>query len=213
MSGNKEENLQESGPSMEEKIVAAAERLFLENGYQMTSTTRIAREAGCNQALVHYYFRTKEKLFNAVLGDRIRQAFMDFVMPDAGEGTFGERLTRLIGFHYDVVRKNSDMVLFLINALTRNPEMLESLVGEIGGVPLQALKTFRSELEAEIAAGRIRPVSLHELLLNVISLNVFPFAARNIYSKVWNLSDGDMEALLDRRKQEIIDTILLSLRP
>ncbi len=209
----KEENTQESGPSMEEKILAAAERLFLENGYEATSTTQIAREAGCNQALVHYYFRTKEKLFDAVLGGRIRQALRDFMITDAGDGNFRQKLTRVIEFHYDVVRKNSDMVLFLMNSLTRNPSMLESIIADAGEKPRQALKKFRNDLQVEIEMGRIRPISLNELMLNVVSLNVFPFAVRPVFTKVFDMGDDETEAMFDERKKEIVKTILQGLRP
>ena len=53
-------------PTMEIQILETAEKLFLEKGFASTSTTEIAREVGCNQALVHYYFRTKENLFNTI---------------------------------------------------------------------------------------------------------------------------------------------------
>ncbi len=213
MNGAKEESMQESGLSMEARIIAAAERLFLQNGYALTSTTQIAKEAGCNQALVHYYFRTKEKLFDAVLGDRIRGALKGFFTLNTGEGSFEEKLTRMIEFHYDVVRQNSDMVMFLFNSLVRNPEMLEGLISELGERPLQILRSFRNDLNAEIEAGRIRPVSLPDLLLNVISMNAFPFAIKPVFSKVWGMSDGDMDALFDERKKEIVKTILHGLRP
>ncbi len=213
MSESKEEKMQEAGRSMEEKIVAAAQKLFLKNGFEMTSTTQIAREAGCNQALVHYYFRTKEKLFDAVLGGRIREALKGFFVLNTGEGSFEEKLTRMIEFHYDFVRKNSDMVLFLINSLVRNPEMIGSVAAELGDIPMQTLKNFSDDLNAEIAAGRIRPVSLPDLLLNIVAMNALPFAIKPVFSKVLSISEADMELLFDQRKKEIVKTVLLGLRP
>ncbi len=206
-------NKPEDGCSMEDKIVTAAQKLFLQNGFEMTSTTQIAREAGCNQALVHYYFRTKEKLFDAVLGGRIRQALKNFFILDTGEGSFEEKLTRLIEFHYDIVKANSDMVLFLINSLTRNPGILESIIAELGDIPVQTMKSFSGELDAEIRAGRIRQVTLHDIILNVISMNAFPFAIKPVFAKVWNRSDTELDSMLGNRKEEVVKTILQGLRP
>ncbi|MCC8035445.1 MAG: TetR/AcrR family transcriptional regulator; helix-turn-helix transcriptional regulator [Rikenellaceae bacterium] len=198
---------------MEETILAAAEKLFLRNGYDLTSTTRIAKEAGCNQALVHYYFRTKEKLFQAVLEGKVKEVFQRFLPLETTEGTFEEKLTALIELHYDTIRKNSDMVLFLITELKRNPEMFHNIINQIGDLPLQTLILFKKDLDREIHSGRIRDISLQDLVVNIVSLNVFVFAAKPIFGKVWNIGDGEMETFYDERKKEIVKTILLSLRP
>ena len=65
--------------SMEERILACAERLFLNKGYNLTSMTEIAREAGCTQALVHYYFRTKENLFSKIFEGKFH-LFIDCIV-------------------------------------------------------------------------------------------------------------------------------------
>lgn len=202
---------------MEEKILAAAEKLFVQNGYPLTSTTQIAKEAGCNQALVHYYFRTKERLFQVVLGGKIKRVFKEFISLEQGQGTegktFEEKLTRLIEVHYDAVRENENMVLFLMNGLTRNEQMFHSLLSEVGEVPFEPLHLFRQELEAEIKAGRIRPITLAQLFLNVASLNVFLFAVKPVVNRLWNYTPQEMEAFLDERKKEVVKTIIGGLRP
>ena len=213
MEKTKSKDTRQPGSNMEEKILAAAEKLFLQNGYPLTSTTQIAKEAGCNQALVHYYFRTKEKLFHAVLGGKIKKVFQKFISLEAGEGSFEKKLSQLIRVHYDTVRENSHMVPFLINGFRRDPKMFEHLIFEIGEIPRQTLDMFRNELEAEIEAGRIRPVSIHELVLNVISMNAFVFAIKPVYAKVWGLDDAEMETLLDGHREEVVKIILSSLRP
>ncbi len=199
--------------NMEEKILSVAEKQFLQNGYSLTSTTQIAKEVGCNQALVHYYFRTKEKLFHAVLGGKIKRVFKEFISLETGNGNFTEKLTRLIEAHYDAVMENSNIVLFLMNGFTKNSQMFEELLSGIGDIPRQTLNVFEKELKEEIDAGRIRPISVQQLILNVVSLNVFAVAIRPAFAKIWNFSDKDMDALLAERKAEVVKTILLSLRP
>ncbi|MCD8072882.1 MAG: TetR/AcrR family transcriptional regulator [Alistipes sp.] len=213
MSNSSASNTGQMKQNMEESILAAAERLFIENGYDLTSTTQIAKEAGCNQALVHYHFRTKEKLFQVVLGGKFKNVFSRFISLETGEGTFEEKLTALIELHYDTVRNNSDMVLFLITELKRNPEMFHTVIKEVGILPQETFRILENDLREEIKAGRVRDISLRDLIVSIVSLNVFVFAAKPVFGKVWNISEPRMEAFYDERKKEIVKTILLSLRP
>ena len=87
---------------MEQAILRAAERLFLDKGFALTSTTEIAREAGCNQALVHYYFRTKENLFEKIFEQKIRMLISNIFSIDREGGTFEEKLRRKIEAHFEI---------------------------------------------------------------------------------------------------------------
>ncbi len=199
--------------SMEEKILAAAEKLFLKHGFPLTTTVEIAKEAGCKQALVHYYFRTKEKLFFAVLGGKVKKIFTDFIRLETGEGSFEEKLTRLVEIHFDVVREHSEMVLFFVNEFNRNPESLTLLLAEVGDAPRQMWETLSRDLQNEIEAGRIRPVSLPQLVLNIISLNAFFYLVRPVYARIWNYDKEAIGEFTDNRKKEVVETILKSLKP
>lgn len=210
MSKQKEDR---SGQNMEEKILSAAENLFFRKGYSSTSTTEIARKAGCNQALVHYYFRTKEKLFHAVLGGKVKSVLKEFLSVEAGEGGFEQKLAKLVETHYNAVRKHSDVVLFLMNEMWRNPELLESLIAEMGDIPVQILSQFKRDLDEEIKAGRVRPISISQLVLNVISINAFAFAIKPVYAKVWDMKGSAVEDFFDERRKEVVMSVLNSLRP
>ena len=87
--------------SMEEAILETAERLFLENGYASTSTTQIAKEVGCNQALVHYYFRTKENLFNTIFEKKFKVFFQQiFDMNHLENLSFLSSMIRQLAINY-----------------------------------------------------------------------------------------------------------------
>lgn len=208
----KETNRSEE-PNMEERILTEAEKLFFEKGFAATSTTEIARLAGCNQALVHYYFRTKENLFTKVLGGKVKGFFNEFLSVNAGEGDFKTKLSRVIGCHFDIIRQNSHMTLFLITEFTRDPLRLEELKRELGELPSQLFASLEEDLQREIAAGRIRKIEFIDLLINILSLNAFLFVVKPLFMQICGLTDQQTEALLDHRKQEIIQTILSSLRP
>jgi AcrR family transcriptional regulator len=89
--------------NMEKTILEAAEKLFLEKGFAMVSTTQIAKVAGCNQALVHYYFRTKDRLFEAIFAEKLKTFFSVIFQPQDESLTFEEKLKKYIGAHFDIL--------------------------------------------------------------------------------------------------------------
>ena len=100
--------------NLEQLILETAEKLFLDKGFAMTSTTEIAKKAGCNQALVHYYFRTKENLFQSIFERKIKlliSTFIEGVNPDM---TFEERLKHKIESHFEMVRANPKLPFLVV---------------------------------------------------------------------------------------------------
>lgn len=198
--------------NMEEKILREAGLLFMQKGFAGTSTTEIARNAGCNQALVHYYFRTKDNLFNRFFESKVREVLAEIVSVEMGGGDFRDKLSRMISLHFDIIRQYSPLMLFLINELTQHPEKVQQIIKALGEMPLTAYRNIRKDLDKEIELGKIRPVELMDIIINAISLNVFTFIAKPILGEVWGVRGQEMEQFLDRRKQEIVDTVLYSLR-
>ena len=200
-------------PSTEQLILEAAEEEFLLKGFDGARTTAIAERAGVTHAMLHYYFRTKENLFTKVLGGKVKRFFNEFLSVNAGEGDFETKLARVIGSHFDIIRQNSHMTLFLITEFTRDPQRLEELKQELGELPSRLFGSLEEDLSREIAAGRIRKIEFIDLLINIISLNAFLFVVKPLYMQVCQQDDRQMQQLFDHRKEEIIRTILSSLRP
>ena len=145
-----------NNPTMEIVILETAERLFLEKGFGMTSTTEIAKEIGCNQALIHYYFRTKENLFNIIFEKKFRQFFQNiFVVENLDQMTFQDKLKHIIETHFDMVRENPRIPLLIVNEFSRNPEMVATLKEKLQGVVATLFESLNTDLQAEIAAGRV----------------------------------------------------------
>ena len=188
--------------SMESIILETAERLFLDKGFALTSTTEIAREAGCNQALVHYYFRTKEQLFIRIFEEKIKIFAGAFFSIDEKPGTFLEKLTRKIEAHF-----------LIINEITTNPQRIKALHKSIGEYPASIIRKVNEELEEAIAQGEVRPITVLDLILTVLSLNVLPQLLRPILEEVMPLPPEEVQKLIARRKEENVKLIINSLRP
>jgi AcrR family transcriptional regulator len=197
----------------EQAILKTAEKLFLDKGFALTSTTMIAKEAGCNQALVHYYFRTKEKLFQALFEKKFR--YLVSLVINAGEpsDSFEERLVKKIETHFDYLKKNPKIPFLFFNELTTNPARLEMLKERISDLPQTLLTQFESELETEIKRGNIRKISAIDLLITFISLNVAVFIAAPVLKTMFELTEEDFNKILENRKNENITVILKSLKP
>lgn len=198
---------------MESIILETAERLFLDKGFALTSTTEIAREAGCNQALVHYYFRTKEQLFIRIFEEKVKIFAGAFFSIDEKPGTFLEKLTRKIEAHFDIVARNPKIPFLLINEITTNPQRIQALHKSIGDYPTDIIRRMSEELNEAIARGEVRPITVLDLILTILSLNVMPQLLRPVLEEVMPLPTEEVQKLIERRKKENVQVIINSLRP
>lgn len=203
-----------NNPSMESIILETAEKLFLEKGFAMTSTTEIAKEVGCNQALVHYYFRTKENLFNVIFEQKFKEFFQHiFGLGSLENLTFTEKLRHIIVSHFDMVKNNYKLPLLIITEFSRSPEMVNAIKDKLKDVVAKLFETLNKDLQIEIAAGRIRQITLIDLIFSIISINISLFLLMPIAGEIMSLDDMQREIIIKHRKEEHVTLILNSLRP
>ena len=169
--------------SMEERILACAERLFLNKGYNLTSMTEIAREAGCTQALVHYYFRTKENLFSKIFEGKFH-LFIDCIVRKEDENLPFE----------EIVAVRTSRLFDLMAANRRLPFV------------------FLSEFIIN-QSGRIRPVGTMDITLNMFSLVVTFFIVLPFLEEMGFVTDANRDEFIEQRRQEILKTLIGGLRP
>lgn len=192
----------------EQAIMEAAEELFLENGYNMTTTTMIAAKAGVTHAMLHYYFRTKEHIFMKVLDkymDDLLESFQPLMKKDA---PFWETMESGISAHFDFMMERPQLPVLLFDTIRFNPELLETYKERVSGIIRRVMSAHGNMLEQEMAAGRVRKVDPVQLMIDIISLNFSAFlllpAARKMFDGV-EKSRG--EEILAGRKAEIIALI------
>jgi len=199
---------------LEQAILEVAERLFLEKGFAMTSTTEIAKEVGCNQALVHYYFRTKDNLFNVIFEQKFKLFFQSvFEMKNMGNLSFQDKLRHFIESHFDLLRKNPKMPALILNELSRRPDQIDVLREKLHTLPEQLFAELEKELQVEIKNGKIRDISMIDILISMLSLNIALFLIMPIAEKMLQISEVQKEFMITHRRAENVDFILKSLRP
>jgi len=202
-----------NNPVMEEVILETAERLFLEKGFALTSTTEIAKEVGCNQALIHYYFRTKDNLFNTIFEQKFRLFFQHvFELGNLDDLSFTDKLKHIIESHFDMLKANPKLPLLIISEFSRRPEQVNVLKDKLQGIPQKLFEKLNAQLDVEINAGRFRQTTIMDLIITTVSLNVSLFLLMPIAKQIASLNDTQQQFMIEHRKQEHVTIILNSLR-
>jgi len=203
-----------SEQSLEQNILEVAERLFLEKGFALTSTTEIAKEVGCNQALVHYYYRTKDNLFNVIFEQKFKLFFQGiFEMKSLGNMKFQDKLIYIIESHFDLLRKNPGIPSLILNELSRRPEQITILREKLHELPEKLIIELNEELQVEIEKGNVREISLIDLIVTMLSLNIALFIMLPVVEKALQWDEVQKEFMISHRRSENVDFILKSLRP
>lgn len=195
----------------EQRILMAAEAEFLAKGFDGARTTSIARAAGVTHAMLHYYFRTKEKLFQQIISEKFAhlQGIMLTSLLDA-DMPFMEKVSQAIKQHLDFLAANPDLPRFLLTVMSGRPELVKEIFPTInvGGMT----SVFQAEIDRNARAGVCRRVDAKMLLLDIVSLNVFSFVAAPIIDLMLG-SLLDNREFIEQRKKNNVEIILNKLRP
>lgn len=198
----------------ERRILRAAEEEFLCKGFDGARTTAIAERAGVTHAMLHYYFRTKEKLFDKILEDKVselRRVLFGFL--DNEELPFCERIEQGMRNHFAFLTKNPHLPLFIINELHRENNSVQKQRQANRAVIEEFQATLQSAIDRAAAAGQCRPIDAGMLTLDILSLNMSPFVAAPVILTLFGPFSDDREAFLKARLEENITTILNRLKP
>lgn len=200
--------------NIEKRILWVAERLFLEKGFNGTSTTEIAKTVGCNQALIHYYFRTKEKLFWDVFSPKVEQVVEYLDAPLDESIDFIERIRNVIDFYFGILELDERLAPFIVNELIMNPGRWDKFRDRYlrNESRSTAFNRFENMVEEEIAAGRIRQIRALDLLMNIMSLTISVFIVAPKGFASGECDQNLRKSYLDNRREEIKTLIVNGLR-
>ena len=184
--------------STEERIKAAARKVFHQKGFAGTRTRDIAEEAGINHAMLNYYFRSKEKLFEMVMMETMAQFFKGVNLMLNDESTsLNEKIDLIVSNYVDLLLKEPELPTFILNEVRPNPQAF------VEQNPIKEALTHsvltRQYAEA-VARGEITEPNLMQAILNVIGLVIFPFIAKPILTSIVNIPEEQYKALMLQRK-------------
>ncbi|ASF43526.1 TetR/AcrR family transcriptional regulator [Capnocytophaga endodontalis] len=184
--------------STEDRIKAAARKVFHQKGYAGTRTRDIAEEAGINHAMLNYYFRSKEKLFEIVMMETMAHFFQGVGTILNDESTsLEEKIERVVANYIDLLLEEPELPTFMFNEVRANPEPF------VANTPIiQALEhsVLAQQYAEAVAQGRITEPNLIHTVLNVISLVIFPFIAQPIFTALSRTDKEAYKVLMLQRK-------------
>jgi TetR/AcrR family transcriptional regulator len=202
----------------EERILDAARVVFLRDGTDGARMQEIAAEAGVNQALLHYYFRTKERLSAAVFQQIASRIFPALARTLGADIPLDEKIDQLISLYLDNLLRNPFVPGYVISELHHHPERVQQLLtGALDADPKAVmpplLKIIERQINERVRNGTMRPIKPQQIVINLISLCVFPFAARPMLSIVFGMDDALFMRFIEQRKKELPDFFRAALRP
>lgn len=204
-------------PTTEQLILEAAEQEFFAKGFDGARTTVIAERAGVTHAMLHYYFRKKEQLFERIISKNISllARMMIAAMGDPGM-PFVERLRTGIASHFDFIAAHPQLPRFFLNEVLSRPEHYHIMYGRIKEVGEQLFAHLQQDADRAADRGEIERVDVWMLFISLISLNVFPFIINAFIEPVSDELMGglmaDREKFLALRKAENIEMIMRRIR-
>ena len=190
-----------------QQILNAAEFEFLTNGYEATKTTQIAKRAGVTHAMLHYYYQSKENLFNKIFEDKIETLKAPIVaLAQNKDIDLRDRIREIIELHFDFLKTHPDLPHFLINEMRSNPQLIKILREKVGDTLRETFATIQTEIDEYVAKGIMKPISAFDLFLDIVSLNVFTFISLPIFRHIAYDEEKEQQ-LIENRKKEITQTI------
>lgn len=192
----------------EELILEAAQAVFLEKGLAGARMQEIADRAGINKALLHYYFRSKEKLSELIINRAVGALLPRMVAALETEADLFEKIRRLAGEYVTFVSKNSFLPLFIVNEVNRNPQFFFKMAVQH---EKPHLDKFRQQVEEAVTQGRIRPISSAQLLMNMMSMVIFPFLGKPIFAVALGLSEEEYGQEMERRRTEVAEFVIRAI--
>jgi AcrR family transcriptional regulator len=197
--------------STEERIKEAAVRIFMEKGMFGARMQDIADAAEINKAMLHYYFRTKRQLFEIVYREQFVQLFSTLTGIIFAEMPFEVMIRKLIHEEIEHFSKVPSLPVFVLYEGWQNAEIIRMILAD---KPFEKLRDgMQRSIEDAVARNVIRPIPAAQLLINIMSMVIYPLIAKPILKEVFTLSDQDYNLFIENRKEEVTHFVMQSLKP
>jgi AcrR family transcriptional regulator len=202
----------------EKRILDAAKMVFVRRGTAGARMQDIAEEAGVNQALLHYYFRSKEKLSEAVFRDTAGRMFPALIQIVGSDKSLTEKIDLIVDTYLTQMTQTPFLPGYILSELHHHPERMHQLLGQIAGGELTtltrpALDKLEKQITSEARAGRIRRMNAAQFFVNLVSLCIFPFAARPMINAALGFNDDDFAKFIEQRRKDLPIYIRSAIQP
>lgn len=192
-------------PETEEQIFEAACRVFQQKGYAGARMQEIADEADINKSMLHYYYRSKDKLFQEVFKKEMSRFFPVIFGVLESDDPLDEKIEQLIDAYYSFLQDNPYMVQFVLYEMDQHPEQFRRFIEEKG---IRPPKSFFRQIQSEIKKGNMDPIKPEQLMISIVGVILFPFIARTMVKSIFGLDESGFMQFIRERKAFLRDFIL-----
>ena len=193
--------------STEQKILEAAEQVFLDEGFSGARMQQIADKAGINKAMLHYYFRSKDKLFELIFSYKMKQFMPKIEAAIQNEHLeLIDKLEQFVLAYLGMLRQNPRLPVFILSTVNRNPELVKAINTPMGKMVIQLM-------DIEMAKGTIKKVNTQQFIISMIGMCIFPFAARPIMGGLLDIDKAEYDQILAERHIHVMQYIRAILLP
>ncbi len=190
----------------EQHIKDIAKRVFLVEGKMLATTQDIADAAGVNRTLLHYYFRSRDVLFNMVFKEaltKLRERIHEVI---GSQLAFRNKIENMVNVFYEELTESPYLETFIALQLNQDPSKFEELFTKLHGGK-ERLRNFLKEIQHEMENGTIPEMKPINYFINLFALMAYPFVARPIYTNMFDLSDAAYNKILPERKSIIMSLL------
>jgi TetR/AcrR family transcriptional regulator len=197
----------------EELILDAAMKVFTRKGFAAARMEEIAKEAGINRALLHYYHRDKQTMFNRIFESRFKEFFKGlFVIFESDNISLFEKIKRMVDHEISTLIKHPDLARFIITEIAQSPDLLIEYGKKLGVNPRMFIEAFEKQVVKEVSEGVIKPTDGKQLLINIMSLCIYPFVARPIIQTMMSVDETNFYQMAELRKKEVSEFIINAIK-
>ena len=200
----------ENDKQTEEKIFEAATDVFVEKGMDGARMQDIANHAGINKALLHYYFRTKDRLFNAVFEKIAGKIFTKFAPVFDEKLSLEEKIRFFFKEHITFLQENPRLPAFILNEINRNPARLRKILNniDINSMWIMLYEQHREELKKY----NVTEAALPQIMVSMAAMSVFPFAARGVLEGIFEKTGIDFDQYIEQRKEFAAEFVIKAIK-
>lgn len=191
----------------EQAIMDAAEDIFLEKGYLLATTVKIAEKAGVTHAMLHYYYRTKEQIFIRVLDKNFAELFESMRSVMTLDAPFWEIMEGGITLFFDFLSGHRKLVILLYDVARQNPQLLAKYRAGMMKILMKISESHKEKFREEIVSGNIRKVSYEDLFFEIMFMLFSTFLVVPVLQNVLMMDENSIEDFLKKRKGEIIMSV------
>ncbi|MEX0845333.1 MAG: TetR/AcrR family transcriptional regulator [Balneolaceae bacterium] len=194
----------------EEKIFAAAQEVFQKKGFDGARMQEIADEAEINKSMLHYYYRSKDKLFMAVFQVGIKKILPKVLGVLGSDKNLEEKVVQIVDFYYYIFSVNPHLPAFVIHEMNMHPERFRDF---ILSTEIQIPQEFKDQVEDEVAAGRMVQIKPEQFLINIVSMCMMPVIAKKLVQVIFSFDESDYKEFLKERRTLIPELIMNGVKP